>query len=137
MNEYETALYELRYGNPSTGLTPLSRHDKESLDILHNLSNQWLNYQKPVLLQIMALPPEERFKSSKVQGFNNQSSCQLCHSAIRERLYELGNLITSIERHHERDIRVYNSWRVFFAAVLFALSIGFVIYSKKRLLIPF
>lgn len=125
MNQYEEALHDLKYGNPSKGLKPIPEHNRESMKRLDELTELWQKEQKPALLKIINLPYEKR-----------SESCNICHSVIRKRLPEIEGLVTSLEAHYKDDIKGHDRQRFYLFLFLSGLFIAVLIYMKKRIIDP-
>ncbi len=125
MNQYEEALHDLKYGNPSKGLGPIPEHNREFIKRLDELIELWQKEQKPALLKIISLPYKKR-----------SESCNICHGVIRERLSEIEGLVTSLESHYKDDIKAHDRQRLYLFLFLSGLFIAVLVYTKRRIVDP-
>lgn len=120
MAEYEEELYGLRNGSESLNLKPIHSHDKESALRANEMTELWEKTQKPVLLSIMALPTQRK-----------NEACNMCHTAIRENLGKVDELVSSLERHYQEMLKDFDTWRLY-AFGIFVILVGFTILSIRQ-----
>jgi len=120
MPEYEEILYGLRDGSETLGLKRIRRYDKESIARLDELIDLWNNVQKPVLTDIINMPPEGR-----------DETCDRCHSAIRDNFSKVEGLISSLEKHYDDEIDNFGNLR-FYALIFFFIATVFVIFFVRH-----
>lgn len=121
--QYEEVLYGLRDGSERINLEPLNKHDKESISKLNTLIGLWENTQKPVLLDIIKNPAGEE-------------KCKKCHSAIRDNIGKIDDLVYSIERHYDKEIKDFDKFRFYAFGFFFVLSIFLIFFVRKSIIKP-
>lgn len=125
MAEYEEVLYGIKNGSERLRLKPVPREDKEAISHINGLIDTWQNTQKPTMLTLMRLPVERK-----------SEACGRCHSAIRENLGKLEELVRSLETSYEKDIKGRDRFRVYFFGFLLAAAIFIFIYVRRNLVMP-
>jgi len=125
MHSYEQTLYGLRDGDKSLNLQAIHRHDRESRAQLDNLMNLWENSQKPVLTDILALPP-----------YQQRQSCQECHELCVDQLAETDGLVSLMERYHSDKLEKFKIYRFIILAGFFVAVAGMTLYTYNRLIRP-
>ena len=125
MNEYEAILHGLKYGDPQLELIPIPGRDKESVSNINILIETWEKIQKPTFLSLMRLPVERK-----------NESCGMCHSAIRENMGKINDLVRSLEKDYENEIRQFDRFRMYTLGVFLAVGIFIVLYVRRNLVMP-
>jgi PAS domain S-box-containing protein len=124
MSEYEETLFGLRYGSAARGLKSIAG-DKESLAELNTLINLWQKKQKPLLLDMVKLPPERK-----------NEACSLCHSVIRANLGRIEALGTTLEKHQSGEIKLFGSMRLYALAFFLSVTVFIIFYAKRIIINP-
>jgi len=125
MAEYEEALYGLRDGSEKLGIKPMPEHSTEITFQLNTLIELWSKSQKPLLLDILKLPPERR-----------NEACGMCHSAIRDNLGKVSAFAGSLESHYNEEIEDFNVIRYYAFGLFFIAAIFIVFYVRQEITKP-
>ncbi|MEW6410042.1 MAG: ATP-binding protein [Nitrospirota bacterium] len=125
MAEYEEGLYGLRDGSERLGLKPIPEHYQESISHLNALIELWQNIQKPVLFEVLRLPPERK-----------NETCRMCHSAIRDNIGKIEVFVSSIERHHEKEIKDFDTLRLYVLGFFFIATVFIICYAIQSIIKP-
>ncbi len=125
MNEYEAILHGLKYGDPQLKLIPIPGRDKESVSNINILIDTWEKTQKPTFLSLMRLPVERK-----------NESCGMCHSAIRDNMGKINDLVGSLEKDYENEIRQFDRVRMYTLGFFLAVGIFIFLYVRRNLVTP-
>lgn len=123
--EYEEILYGLKYGNDLLDLKPIPKSDKDSTDNINALVDAWVKTQKPAMLELMRLPVERIGEA-----------CGTCHAAIRVNLGKINDLVASLERNYESQIRQFDRFRMYIVGFFLAVGLFIFLYVRKKLVMP-
>ena len=125
MAEYEDALYGLRDGSEKLGLEPMPEHNKESISRVKTLIGLWSKAQKPVLQETLKFPSERK-----------NEACKKCHSAVRDNLPKVEAFVTSLEMHHKKEIKDFDTLRFYVLGFFFIAAVFIVIYVRRSIIKP-
>lgn len=125
MEEYEEALLGLKSGSVKLELEPVHEHDLVSKVRLNELIDLWQNVQRPLLRDIM---------QSGSPG--KAEYCNDCHAAVRENIIKIEAIAKSIETHHERELVVFNRFRIGAIGVLVMITALLFLYTRRSLIQP-
>jgi PAS domain S-box-containing protein len=120
MAEYEEILFGLQNGSERLGLKPIQKSDKESISRLNTLIDLWQNTQKQTILNILKRPYK-----------NKNETCVKCHSAIRDNLPKVKDLVQSLEKFYSKQMRYFDKFR-FIILGLFIFSLATIIFYIRR-----
>lgn len=125
MAEYEEALYGLRDGSGALGIGPVPSRNKESVSQLSELIVLWEKTQKPVLYDILKLPPERQ-----------KEGCGMCHRAVRDNFGKLEAFVNTLERYNKKEMEQFDAFRFYALAFFVVGGVFLLFYIRGSIIIP-
>lgn len=123
----EDIIRALKEGSRQYGIRPLRY--REPLQRLEEISSQWQEELKPVLLNVLSLSfdyPEERARKV-LEPFNKR-----VHSFV----YELDGFVRLIEEDYRKEIREFDNIRLIVLGLFMIAGIFTVVYLRRVILRP-
>ncbi len=118
---FEEVLYGLREGNKRYGLKPLQY--KYVTEQINELVELWQKVHKTEIQAMLETPDKAR-----VREFNESS----VHSYIDK----IDGFVTILENDYKKDIKQFNSFRLYALGFFFISAVFIVIYIKNSIVIP-
>ncbi|MBI4690518.1 MAG: PAS domain-containing protein [Nitrospirae bacterium] len=118
MNMYEEILFGLRDGSEKHGLSPIHSHARDAIKQNYKLIDMWQKVQKPEIERMMNMPDKR-----KAREFNQ--------IIIYGYIKEIDKLATLIEKHTEKEIKDFDTFR-YYAFGFFFIGTGFIIFYIRQ-----
>jgi signal transduction histidine kinase len=116
INLYEEVLYALRDGSKKFGFSRV--YDKKSIGLLRELIDIWDSYQKPTLYKLVENPDKAKLRF------------------VHENVERIDRLVGSIERHHDREIKRFDTLRLWIIGLFSVVAIFMILFVKYSLVGP-
>ncbi len=123
----EEIMDALKKGRRKDGIRPLRY--TEPLQRLEEISQEWQEELKPVLLNVLSLPinyPEERARKV-LEPFNKR-----VHSFV----YEVDGFVRLLEDDYRKEIKAFDNFRLIVLGLFVIAGIFTVVYLRKAILMP-
>jgi len=121
MNMYEEILFGLRDGSEKHGLSPIHSHAKEAIKQNNKLIEMWQKVQKSEIERLMIASDKDKIKEYNLH--------------LYVYVDEIDKLATLIEKHSEKEIKNFDTFR-YYALGFFFVCICFIVFFISHIKNP-